>query len=252
MLQKLVEELKLRGFSQKTQKAYLYHIKKFLQYNKSKREYILHLINQNKSPQSIRLASATIAFYEQYVLNITSEHVPIPKKQSKIPDILTKMQIQSLINATTNEKHKIIIELLYSSGLRLQELINLKYEHIDFENKTLTVKQGKGQKDRITICSQRVLNRLDTQGTGYVLKGRKGTYSQKSVQRALELLGKKAHITQRVTPHILRHSFATHLLENGTDIRYIQALLGHARLETTQMYTKVAKHTMKNIRNPLD
>jgi integrase/recombinase XerD len=131
-------------------------------------------------------------------------------------------------------------------------LVNLKYEHIDFENKTILVKQGKGQTDRITIVSQRVLDRLDKQGAGYVFKGRHGKYSKKSVQLALSKLGKKSTSKVDVTPHMLRHSFATHLLENGTDLRYIQTLLGHARLETTQIYTRVAKHNLKNIPNPLD
>ena len=157
-----------------------------------------------------------------------------------------------MIEATDNEKHKIIVEMLYSSGLRLQELINLKYEHIDFENKIIYVKLGKGQKDRITLIGQRVLDRLDKQGSSYVLKGRKGKYSKHSVQLVVQKLAKEAGIKQQVTPHLLRHSFAIHLLENGTDIRYIQALLGHQRLETIQVYTKVAKHNLKNISNPLD
>lgn len=252
MLQKLIEEMKLRGFTSETQSAYLYHVEKFLNSKKSKRSYLLYLLDQQKSPQSIRLTSAAITFYEKEVIKQQSEYVSIPKKQSIVPEVLTKTQIQSLIDATNNEKHKIIVELLYSSGLRLQELINLKYEHIDFENKTLLVKQGKGQKDRITIISQRVLDRLDRHGSGFVLRGRKGKYSSKSVQLVLSQLAKKINSKTKVTPHVLRHSFATHLLENGTDIRFIQSLLGHARLETTQIYTRVAKHNLKNIKNPLD
>lgn len=244
--------MKLRGFTKTTQKSYLFHVQKFLNSKKKKREYLLFLLNTNKSPQSVRLAVATISFYQKEVLKQKPEYIPIPKKQSKIPEILTKKQIKSLINATTNEKHKIIVELLYSSGIRLQELINLKFEHIDFENKIIVVKQGKGQKDRLTIVSQRVLDRLDTKGIGSVLKGRNGNYSNKSVQVVLAKLAKKAKIIQKVTPHILRHSFATHLLEQGTDLRYIQALLGHARLETTQIYTRVAKHNLRNIQSPLD
>lgn len=252
MIHKLIEELKLRGFTQKTQQTYLYHVGKFISSKKSKRDYLLYLSNKKNSPQTIRLASASITFYEKNVLNMRSEHTPIPKRQSKIPDVLTKQQIQSLINATDNEKHKIIIEILYSSGLRLDELVNLKFEHIDFDNKTIVVKQGKGQKDRITIISQRVLDRLDKQGFGFVLRGRKEKYSAKSVQAVLSQLARKTTIKTNVTPHVLRHSFATHLLEQGTDIRYIQSLLGHARLETTQIYTRVAKHSLEKIKNPLD
>ena len=252
MLQKLIEEMKLRGFSLKTQTTYSFHVEKFLTSQKSKRSYLLNLINSRKSPQTVRLACAAITFYEKHILKQKSTVIPIPKKQSKIPQVLKKSQIQSLIVATNNEKHKTLVELLYSTGLRLQELLNLKFEHIDFAHKTILVTQGKGQKDRITIVSQRVLDRLDKRGVGYVLKGRNGKYSHKSVQIVLLQLAKKAGIKTKVTPHVLRHSFATHLLENGTDLRYIQALLGHARLETTQIYTRVAKHNLRNIKNPLD
>lgn len=252
MITKFIEEMKLRGFTQKTQKVYSYYVSKYLRSNLSKREFILMLIDSGKASQSIRLASAAITFYETKVVGKESEFVNIPKKQSKIPTILSKKDIFAMIDSTNNEKHKIIVELLYSTGMRLQELVNLKYDHIDFENKTILVKQGKGQKDRITIVSQRVLDRLDRQGIDYVLKGRHGKYSKKSVQQVVTRLAKQVGIKSKVTPHILRHSFATHLLENGTDLRYIQALLGHARLETTQIYTRVAKHNIKNIKNPLD
>jgi len=251
MIDKLMDELKLRGFSQNTQKVYVYHVGRFVDSGMSKREYLLQLID-SKSPQTVRLVSAAITFYEKHILGKDSVFVSIPKKQSKVPSVLTKSQIQSMIDSTNNEKHKIIVELLYSGGLRLQELVNLKFEHVNFENRTILVSLGKGQKDRITIISQRVLDRLDLQGSGYVLKGRRGKYSKKSVQMVISNLAKKAGIRIRVTPHVLRHSFATHLLENGTDLRYIQALLGHARLETTQIYTRVATHNLCNIRNPLD
>ena len=252
MIQNLVNEMKLRGFSPQTKKTYLYHITKFTQSKLSKKEFILTLIDKKQANQSVRLASAAITFYQRHILKTKPEYVPIPKKQSKLPTVLNKNQIKLLINATTNTKHKIIVELLYSSGLRLSELINLKHEHINFENNTLLVKQGKGQKDRLTIVSQKTLNRLDLEEEGYILKGRSGKYTKKSVQSVIKQLAIKAQLKTNVTPHTLRHPFATHLLENGTDIRFIQKLLGHARLETTQIYTHVATHQLKHIRNPLD
>jgi len=250
-LKELENELTLRGSAKQTIKTYLWHIKAFLRSNLPKRGYLLKLA-QTKSPQTVRLASASITFYQKHILKVKPEYVSIPKKQTKLPTVLTKAQIKSMIDATNNTKHKLIVELLYSSGLRLQELINLKHEHIDFENHTILIKQGKGQKDRLTIVSQKTLNRLDNNETGYVLKGRKSKYSKKSVQSVIKQVAKKAKIKKNVTPHTLRHSFATHLLENGTDIRYIQKLLGHARLETTQVYTHVATHKLKHIPNPLD
>jgi integrase/recombinase XerD len=251
MLEKLKEELRLRGYSIKTQRSYSSHVKRFVQSNLSKRAYLLALL-EDHSPQSVRLASAAISFYEVHVLRQPPDRVPIPKRQSKVPKVLSKRQILDMIESTNNEKHKIIIELLYSSGLRVQELVNLRYEHIDFENATLRVVQGKGQKDRITIVSPRTLARLDRLGTGLVLKGRVGAYSSRSVQAVVDKLAKSACIRSSVTPHMLRHSFATHLLEQGVDLRVIQTLLGHARLETTQVYTRVASHRLKSIRSPLD
>ena len=226
-LKELENELTLRGSAKQTIKTYLWHIKAFLRSNLPKRGYLLKLA-QTKSPQTVRLASASITFYQKHILKVKPEYVSIPKKQTKLPTVLTKAQI------------------------KLQELINLKHEHIDFENHTILIKQGKGQKDRLTIVSQKTLNRLDNNETGYVLKGRKSKYSKKSVQSVIKQVAKKAKIKKNVTPHTLRHSFATHLLENGTDIRYIQKLLGHARLETTQVYTHVATHKLKHIPNPLD
>ena len=249
-LKKLEEELLLRGFTLATRKTYLWHVNNFLQSGLDKKRYLFSIIH--KSPSSVRLASAAISFYEKVVLEQTPLFVPLPKKKQTIPHVLSKEQILQIIDSTHNEKHKIVVELLYSSGLRLQELVNLKFEDIDFTEKTIHVRQGKGRKDRLTIVSQRVLDRLDKQGIGYVLKGRNGKYTKRSVQEVLNKLSKKVSIQQKVTPHVLRHSFATHLLEDGVDIRYIQSLLGHTHLETTQMYTKVAKNKLKNIKSPLD
>lgn len=252
MIQNLANEMKLRGFSIRTQKTYLYHITKFIQSNLTKQQFLLKLINKHQANQSVRLASAAITFYQRHILKVKPEYTSIPKKVSKLPNVLTKSQIKAMIDVTTNTKHKIIIELLYSSGLRLSELINLKHEHIDYENNTIIIKQGKGNKDRLTIVSQKTLRRIDQNESGYVLKGRKGKYTKTSVQSVIKQAARKANSKLVITPHMLRHSFATHLLENGTDIRFIQKLLGHARLETTQIYTYVATHKLKNIKNPLD
>lgn len=145
---------------------------------------------------------------------------------------------------------------MYSSGLRLQELVNLKREDIDFDRSLINVKKGKGKKDRITLLSDSIKNDLLKYyskyefKTKYLFEGRNGKYSKKSVQEILNKLGKKVGI--KITPHMLRHSFATHLLENGTDIRYIQKLLGHSDLRTTEIYTHVANSDIKNIKSPLD
>lgn len=252
------EEMKLRGFSKKTIKSYCYHIKDFLEYcgcyNKErKRDYILYLIERKLHSSTVRLASAAIDFYIINVKNDTSYKVPIPKRKKKLPNILTKEQIGAMIKSTINLKHRMIIELLYSSGLRLSELISLNVEDLDQKNGTIRVRQGKGSKDRITIISKPLASRImEFKQFGRLFEGRNGSYSPKSVQLVLEKAAKNAGIRQKVTPHMLRHSFATHLLEKGVDIRYIQDLLGHSRLQTTQIYTHIANTRIKGIENPLD
>src|SRR3989344_40852 len=260
-MEKAIEEMKLRGFSQRTIKSYCYHIRDFLEYCNNdykkgkKREYLLYLINKSMDESSVRLASAAIDFYISFVLYEVPEEVPLPRKNKHIPDVLTKEQVKTMIINTDNPRHKLIIEILYSSGLRLSELLDLKIEDIDFGSSTIKVRHGKGSKDRITLISKNTAEKIKTMlegHSGYVLNGRKGKYSARSVQLVIDNAAKRAGIKQKVTPHMLRHSFATHLLESGVDIRYIQSLLGHERLATTQIYTRVAKNKLELIKSPLD
>ena len=250
----LREELVIRGFSKKTVKAYEYWIERFLRGGVSKREFLLRLVQNSKSPETVRSASAAIDFHTVHVLKRKQEFVPLPKRKKTLPVVLTKEDVKRMIDTTANVKHKLIIELLYSSGLRLSELQNLTVETIDSVNGTLLVRNGKGGKDRMTIISKKLAERVRSLvPAGRVLEGRNGKkYHEKSVQSVIEQATKRAGIRQKVTPHTLRHCFATHLLEQGTDIRYIQELLGHERLQTTQIYTRVAKNALQKIRNPLD
>ncbi|MDA3836212.1 MAG: tyrosine-type recombinase/integrase [Nanoarchaeota archaeon] len=150
----------------------------------------------------------------------------------------------------------LIVELFYSSGLRLQELIDLRCDDIDFDRGLIYVNKGKGKKDRMTLLSDFIKKDLlkyysvNEFGSKYLFEGRKGgKYSKKSVQKILERFGKRVGI--KITPYMLRHFFATHLLEAGTDIRYIQKLLGHSDLKTTEIYTHVSKKGLENIKSPL-
>lgn len=263
-IEKLQERIKLRGFSEQTKKSYCYHVKDFLLFlNKSRlnlneegvKSYLLSL---NLSNNSVRLKLMTIKFFFLEVLKnpINNFNIPNPKKHKILPKILSKEDIQKIINLNTNLKHRLIIKILYSSGLRLQELINLKRNDIDFDRNLIFVKSGKGKKDRFTLLSQEIkLDLLKYYSsfnfkTDYVLEGRNKKYSKKSVQKILESSGKK--IGKKITPHMLRHSFATHLLESGIDIRYIQKLLGHSDLKTTEIYTHVSNKNLQNIKSPLD
>jgi site-specific recombinase XerD len=251
-----VEEMNLRKFSPRTIKTYSYFIQKFLESNCSYRVFFVRLSNHSES--TIRLASAAIRFYLQQN-SISYTAVPLPKKSKKLPVVLSKYEIEKMIAVTSNLKHRLVIMLLYSAGLRLSEVRNLRWEDIDLYRNLIHIKQAKGKKDRTTLLSKKVkklfkeykktiLNPKQT----YVFSGRKGKYSSKSIQLIVEKSAVKAKISKQVTPHVLRHSFATHLLESGTDIRTIQQLLGHEHVRTTQIYTHVATTSFTKIKNPLD
>lgn len=263
-LKKIKERCILKGFSNQTIKSYIYHVGKFLdflfksRFNLSNESVKLYLLSQNLSINSSRLQYASISFFFREILgkSFSFEEVPIKKKEKQLPKVISKEKIKEMINLTDNLKHKLIIKLLYSSGLRLQELIDLKRKDIDFERNILNVKKGKGKKDRVTLISDALKLDLlkyysnNTFHTEYVFEGRDGKYTKKSVQKVLDEAGKRAGI--KVTPHMLRHSFATHLLEQGTDIRHIQKLLGHSDLKTTEIYTHVSTKDLSKIKSPLD
>lgn len=263
-LDKLIERCKLRGFSPQTIKSYKFHVSSFLDYldksrlNLNQEGVKSYLLSQNKARNTIRLSHMAIRFFFLEVLKkpLTLEEIPLMKKESKLPKVISKEKIKIMIDFCENLKHKLIIKFLYSSGLRLSELLNLKRSDIDFDNNLILVRQGKGAKDRMTLLSESLKNDLLKYysnyefKTNYVFEGRKGKYSKKSVQKILERLGKKIGI--KIHPHMLRHSFATRLLENGTDLRYIQKLLGHSSSKTTEIYTHVANSQLKNIKSPLD
>lgn len=266
-LQSLKELTVLRGLSPKTAKSYIYNSDKFLSYldisslscdELTVKEYFLKLYEKNYDVSTIRQIKASLDFLIGNVLkkDFAIVNIPLPKKKKMLPKVLSKEEVKKMIDFTKNSKHKLVIKLLYSSGLRLQELINLKRSDINPLRKIIIVRQGKGKKDRITLLSEKLEKDLMSYfcnnkfHTEYVFEGRSGKYSKKSVQKIIENASKI--IGKKVTPHMLRHSFATHLLESGTDIRYIQKLLGHSNLETTQIYTHIATNNLINIKSPLD
>ncbi|WP_066219693.1 site-specific tyrosine recombinase/integron integrase [Formosa haliotis] len=181
-----------------------------------------------------------------------------PKKSKYLPTVLSKEQVIKLIQVTKNLKHRTIICLLYSSGLRISELLHLQVKNLDFDRSQILVKQGKGRKDRVVVMSEVIkpllYNYIQTYVPNYYfIEGRDGgIYSDSAVRKLINTAAKTAKITKRVSPHTLRHSYATHMLENGVDLRYIQDLLGHAKPETTMIYTHVAQKDLMNVRSPLD
>tara|TARA_B110000208_G_scaffold3257_1_gene4338 strand:+ start:2893 stop:4053 length:1161 start_codon:yes stop_codon:yes gene_type:complete len=195
-------------------------------------------------------------FYPQIKINNLS--LERPKKSRTLPSVLSQEEVLRIIQYTQNIKHRAILTLLYSCGLRIGELINLKLEDFHVERKQLIVKKGKGRKDRYVSLADSFLPLLSNyylsyKPTIYFVEGQNGgKYSAESIRSFLRKSCKKAGIRKLVTPHTLRHSYATHLLENGVDLRYIQTLLGHSKPETTMIYTHVQRKDLMEIQNPLD
>lgn len=217
------------------------------------------IVNEGKS---ISYQNQCINGIKKYFLfkNIAMEALDLvrPKKEKKLPVVLSKEEIRSIIEETHNLKHRTLLSLIYSGGLRIGEAINLKVTDIDSDRMLVHIKGGKGKKDRYTLLSHSFLETLRTyykqyKPSKYVFEGQRSEkYSTSSAQWVLKKAVFKAGIKKEVTLHTLRHSFATHLLENGTDIRYIQELLGHSSPKTTMIYTHVTENSFKNISSPFD
>lgn len=267
-LKKLETELKLRGFSPRTIKAYLYHNQKFLESvgkepsqvsEDDVRNYMAGLVADRKlAPSSLTLVKAALKFYYDEVLDKGIVRVKTPKNQKKLPVVLTKAEVRQLIAAAGSRRDRLMLILLYSSGLRLSEAINLKYEDLEPASKIGWVRGGKGGKDRLFIVSTEFLRELDKlsakrERVGHIFLGNKGErINPRTVQSIVKRTAKKADIKKDIHPHTLRHCFATHLLESGVGIRQIQELLGHSNLQTTQIYTSVSTEELKKIKSPLD
>jgi len=181
-----------------------------------------------------------------------------PKIPKHIPVVLTKDEIRKLIDSAGSYKSKVIIQFFYSSGLRLSELIKLKITDLELKEKIGWVRKGKGNKDRLFLLSENLIKELEKYistldiNEKYLFPGQKTHISPRNVQKIVDNAARRANLTKKVHPHMLRHCFATHLLESGVDIRKIQELLGHSNLQTTQIYTSVSKEELKKVKNPLD
>jgi site-specific recombinase XerD len=226
------------------------------------RGYLLYLLDEKESPAGTvnQVYNALRFLYEElYQRPMVIRDLPRPKKERRLPVVLSVEEVRRLLDAPTNPKHRLMLWLLYSAGLRLGELVRLRPEDLDRERRTIIVRQGKGAKDRRTILAQSVIERVDAylafaRPIKYLFEGSRpgGVYSTRSVQNVFESALAKSGIKKKATVHSLRHAFATHLLEQGTDIRYIQELLGHSSLKTTEIYTHVAARVVRNIRSPIE
>lgn len=267
-LNKLKIELKLRGFSQETVKAYMRHNELLLDYFKKDslniteediRAYFAYLVSETKTAaRTLSLKKSALKFFYEEVMNKKIVSLKTPKIPKSVPEVLTRAEVKNLIESAGSKKTRLIIKLLYSTGLRVSELTNLKVGDIDLKEKSGWVRAGKGTKDRFFPLSELIVKELEGyvaslgKNQVYLFKGRKKNLTQRNIQKIVQLAARRAKLTKRVTPHKLRHSYATHLLEQGTDIRLIQKLLGHSSISTTEIYTHVSDRQLRGIKNPLD
>ena len=271
ILKSLDMELKLKGYSQKTRKAYLRHAQCFFRLFRRDpqtvgkvevKTYIGALVDGNKISSSyINQVISALKFIFRYVLLRPDEleNLSRPKKKRSLPVILSEQEVYRILEALDNLKHRALLFLIYSSGLRVSEVVRLKLTDIDKERRLIHIREAKGRKDRFTVLSQVSLSILKDYLKKYhhedwLFPGavKDKHLSERSVQKVFEKACLKVGIKKNVSVHSLRHSFATHLLEGGTDLRYIQTLLGHSRPETTQIYTHVSTKSLGRIQSPLD
>ncbi len=268
LLLKTMDAMTLRGFTTSTKKTYLLNISRYLKFVSQKctkpgeisaKEYILRLHSMKLANNSIRLKASCVLYLLKNVmkLKVTYLDVPKPKKYSTLPKVLSKSEIKILLNNISNSKHRFMIEFLYSTGLRLSEFINVKRVDIESDRNLVKVCLGKGKKDRYTLLSGAIKKHLvkylcDTEfKTKYLFEtNRHEKYSKRTIQKIIKDCSKV--LNKKVTTHMFRHSFATHLLESGVDVRIIQKLLGHSSLETTMIYTRVANNILAQIVSPFD
>lgn len=282
LLARAREGFVLRGYSRRTQKVYLGHLRRFIAWCAERhgagpgpehepfgaepetlvQRYIVELVEgrrisrsyHNQVVSALRFLFETVLGRPRLALAI-----PRPKKEKRLPEVLSPDEVARLLAKPRNLKHRALLLLLYSSGLRVGELVRLEPADLDLDRGLVRVRRGKGAKDRITLLADRAVEAIDAYRAAYPSQtwlfpgARPGRHlTTRSVQRVVARAAEAAGIEKRVTPHTLRHSFATHLLEGGTNLRVIQELLGHSSPRTTQIYTHVARSTLESVRSPLD
>lgn len=270
-IEKFTQWLRSKRYSENTVKTYTEALRVFLQFFSDRalntisnedivifnNEYILKkklsASYQNQMVNAVKLFFQTV---QNRRLDI--EKIHRPKKSKTLPNVLSKEEIKAILEVHGNIKHRAMLSLIYACGLRRGELLHMKISDIDSKRNIVIIRQSKGKKDRIVPLSQKILEMLRDYFRAYkpmywLFEGQTGEqYSEKSLQSVLKQALKKAGIRKPATLHWLRHSYATHLLENGTDLRYIQELLGHNSSKTTEIYTHVSTKNLQQIKSPFD
>jgi len=265
-------EMRLRNYSHKTIKAYISCLRSFVAYILPKhprevteqeiRTYLLHLFEEREfavSSVNQVFNALRLLYVELYRMPFTIGSVPRPAREKKLPDVLSVEEVRDILRSVRNPKHRLLLMVMYGSGLRVGEAVSLKVENIDWDRNMIHIRSGKGKKDRYTVLSEVVRGALEEycrlfRPSEYIFEGQAGRkhLSTRTAEQIFQDAVERTHIRKKVTPHSLRHSFATHLLEQGVDIRYIQTLLGHSSTRTTEIYTHVSRRSIGRIQSPLD
>ena len=264
-IEKIKVELKLRACSNRTISSYVFFLKPFLESIENPetlsldntKNFLAGLIDKY-SNKSRALAISSLRFFFKRVVDRPDIFVKleVPKKERTLPIVLSVSEVKALMAAPKFEKTSLILKMLYASGLRVSELVNLTPNDLDFNENTGWVRKGKGKKDRLFKIADSISKQLqkylkNNQGSAYVFS-EKIPLSTRNIQLLIKRAAKNANISKKVTPHTLRHSFATHLLEGGENLLVIQQLLGHENLETTRIYTHISQEQIKKVKSPLD
>jgi site-specific recombinase XerD len=264
-------DLTLAGYTPATREQYLLYARLYTKHfmrppdemgEQEVRSYLLHLVEERRlSRTTVRVARSALKFLYEKTLHrpIEVEHLPVMRRLHRLPEVLSGTEVSTLLAAITNPKYRAIIMALYAGGLRVSEGCRLRPEDIDSKRMLIHVRAGKGNRDRYTVLSTRLLEHLRDyfrifRPKEWLFPGRTaaGHVSRKSVQRVLHHALAGTGINKRVSPHTLRHSFATHLLECGNDVTVIRAVLGHGSLRATEVYTHVSLEHIGRVRSPLD
>lgn len=271
MRRRMEKELKLRGLSPRTGQTYLRIVHNYVKYYRrpaenmgveEARAYVLHLIEEKGlSRSSIIQAVCALRFFYQKVLRqeLELDLLPLQKRRRTVPSPLSEKEVAALLEAESDLKNRAILMIFYSGGLRLQEALQLRPVDIDSAGMRIRIRAGKGNKERYVMLSSTLLDTLRAYFKQYKPekwlfygKTKADPVNPRSVQKMICKAAAAAGIRKRVTAHILRHSFATHLLDRGTNLRYIQDLLGHRSIKTTMIYTHVSRRTLTEVISPLD
>lgn len=264
-LEKMRNELRLRHYSPKTERSYVRCVELYLKGKGSLefeeehlKSFLLGKLDDGAAPETVNLYLNAVKFFYREVLGYSGKiELRFARRNLRLPVVLSREEIQRILDSVRNKKHRCLLALAYGAGLRVSEVVNLKAKDIDLDRNLIVVREGKGGKDRIVLLPEKLFAELralvgEKNGSEILFESeRGGTLTTRTVQKVFEHALRKTGILKEASFHSLRHSFATHCLENGVDVRYVQTLLGHSNIRTTQRYTRVSQTSLVRIKSPL-